>query len=87
METVNTETVTFDLDLAWDDTDPSEGFGPLLEEISRVAPSAFVRVNRYIGSGGGWPDVTIMVARSEAVTLLEKLGYDSDDIEFILEGE
>ena len=87
METMNTETVKFDLDLAWDDTDPSEGFGPLLEEISKVAPSAFVRVNRFIGCGGGWPDVTIMVARSEAVSLLETLGYDTNDIEFFMEGK
>lgn len=80
METTN-EIIEMNIDLAWDDTNPDDGFGPVLEEIARYAPSAFVRVNRFVGSGGGWPDVTIRVARNEARTLLERLGWDECDIE------
>ncbi len=85
METTNNEIIELDIDLAWDDTNPAEGLGPILEEIGRNVPSAFVRINRLVGSGGGWPDVTIRVERGEARELLTRLGWDETDIEWLIE--
>lgn len=82
---MNNDMLTIDLDLSWDDTNPADGFGPVLEEIARVAPTSFVKVNQFVGAGGGWPDVTVLVARGEAEALLKVLGWDEADIAEVIE--
>jgi len=67
----------FNIDIAWDEN--CESFGSTLEELAKMVPSALVRVNVYKGSGGGWPDVTIVVDDADVWALFEWYGHDDFD--------
>lgn len=71
-----------DMDLPWDDMDPKEHLGTMLESLSKVAPSAHVRIRKFIGSGGGWPQGDVIVLREEAKSVLAFFGMDEADIEW-----
>ena len=72
-----------DIDLTYDDS--SETFTEMLEKLAKAVPSAFVKVNWMIGSGGGWPQGEAIVHSSELETFLEFFGWDSSDIECFVE--
>jgi len=76
-----TRYLEIDIDIAWDDRPGEETFGSVLERITQVAPSAYVKVYAMSGSGGGWPNISILVRDDEFNKLFEDLGYDEDDIE------
>jgi hypothetical protein len=65
-----------DIDLCWDDTDPKANLGTLLEELAKAAPSSFVKIFKYVGSGGGWPQGEIVVRMDEVRAVFEFFGYD-----------
>lgn len=73
-----------DIDMPWDNTDPNENFGTMLQKLRKVAPSSFVQVWKYEGSGGGWPQGEIIVLREEARAVLEFFGHDEEDQEWWL---
>lgn len=70
------------MDIAWDED--TETFPEILENVGKAFPSVFVRVNQFRGSGGGWPDVTFLVADDEIDGLLEFFGYDEFDREWMI---
>jgi hypothetical protein len=72
-----------DFDLAWDDT--TETFESLLEEIGQKFPEAFIRVEKMIGVGGGWPTVDVVLPESDFEEFMKNLGHDEDDIEYLKE--
>ena len=71
-----------DMDLPWDNTNPKEHFGTMLESLCKVAPSAHVKIYKFIGSGGGWPQGDVIVLRDEAKAVLEFFGMDESDQEW-----
>lgn len=82
---MNNYVIIDDIDLPWDNTDPNENFGTMLEKLTKTAPSAFVQVWRYVGSGGGWPQGQVIVLRDEARAVFEFFGYDEVDQDYWLE--
>lgn len=71
-----------DIDLPWDDT--NDTFEGMLEKLAEKVPSAFVKVNRFVGSGGGWPQGEVVVAADEARDLFAFFGIDEGDLEYRL---
>lgn len=70
-----------DMDLTFDDT--SESFQIMLEKLAKEVPSAFVKLNRFVGSGGGWPQGEVIVHSNDVEKLFEFFGQD--DIEWAIE--
>jgi len=70
-----------DIDFPWDDL--NESFEIMLEKLAKEVPSAFVKVNKFVGSGGGWPQGEIIVHSNDVKKLFEFFGQD--DIEWAIE--
>ena len=67
----------FDIDLAWDDSEGSgESLETLLESIYAEVSSITIDVIRAQGSGGGWPEVSVLVAEDEVKKFFEIIGFD-----------
>lgn len=66
-----------DFDCAFDY--PAETFGQMLEKLGREVPTAFVKVHRETGSGGGWPQCEIIVNEVDLEKFLEFFGHDDVD--------
>jgi hypothetical protein len=69
-----------DMDFCFDDT--SESLEIMLEKLAKVAPSAFVKVNYLVGSGGGWPQGEAIVHAKDIRAFLEFFGTDESDIDW-----
>lgn len=67
--------VKFGVDIAFE----GEEFGEMLERLGAAVPEAHVRVIKLIGSGGGWPEMEVVIPE-------DKIGefakwYSEDDAE------
>jgi hypothetical protein len=62
-----------------------ENFEEMLEQLTKEAPSAFVKVVKAHGPGGGWPQCQIVVLEDELNACLEFFGFDEYDIEMYRE--
>lgn len=72
-------------DIAWDNSlDSGENLGTQLEALNKLIPNSWVRVLKYEGPGGGWPQIEIVFPEESAETLAEWLGLE-DDMEFFIE--
>ena len=68
-----------DIDMPWDNMDPNENFGTMLQKLRKVAPSSFIQVWKYEGSGGGWPQCAIVCLEEDVDAVLEFIGFDEYD--------
>lgn len=76
---------SIDIDIAWDDSYGSgENLGTQLEALRKLIPNSFVRVLKYKGPGGGWPNIEIVFPEDQSEVLAEWLGR-TDDMEFFYE--
>lgn len=66
-----------DCDITFDN--PNESLGQALERLTEIAPSAFVQVWKYEGSGGGWPQCAIVCLEEDVDAVLEFIGFDEYD--------
>lgn len=74
-----------DVDIAWDNSyGSSENLGTQLEALRKLIPNSFVRVWKYEGSGGGWPNIEIVFPEDQSEVLAEWLGQ-TDDMKFFYE--
>lgn len=55
--------LTYNMDVAF--SDDYETLGESLEVLAKLCPTAWVRINKYHGSGGGWPDITVTIEESD----------------------
>jgi hypothetical protein len=71
-----------DIDLPWDDT--NELWHQMLERLSKACPSAHIQLSRFVGSGGGWPQGSVIIHSKDVKAFAEFFGHD-DDLDFFLE--
>lgn len=78
------EMVKFDVDVAFED----ESFEELLERLGREVPSAYVRILKLEGPGGGWPHVEVVIPKADVVKFCEWYCWDDKSMweELILDG-
>lgn len=57
--------LTYNMDVAF--SDDYETLGESLEVLAELCPTAWVRINKYHGSGGGWPDITVTIEESDVL--------------------
>ncbi len=71
-----------DVDLPFDT--PNETFEQMLEKLAREVPSAFVKLMRFKGSGGGWPQAEVIVKTQDLRKFFEFFGFDESDVEWAI---
>lgn len=65
-----------DFDIAFDSED--ESFEDALEKLGKIAPSAFVKVYRAHGGGGGWPRCEAIVNEADIDAFCEFFSMDEE---------
>lgn len=71
--------VKIEADVVFED----EEFGEMLERLSEAMPEAYVRVLRYEGSGGGWPEIEVLLPAEMIAEFAE--WYCADDADYWVE--
>jgi len=77
MKTENLVKIT--VDVAFED----EEFGEMLERLSEAMPEVYVRVLRYEGCGGGWPEIEVLLPEEMITEFAE--WYCADDVDYWVE--
>lgn len=73
------EMIKFETDVCFDD----ESFEEMLERLNAAVPTAYVRVLRANGSGGGWPTIEVLIPKSDVRKFAD--WYSKDEAEFLVE--
>lgn len=71
-----------DVDLPFDA--PNETFEQMLERLAKEVPSAFVKVIRFDGPGGGWPQAEALVETLDLEKFFEFFGLEGGDVEWAI---
>ena len=73
------EMIKFETDVCFED----ENFEETLERLNAAVPTAYVRVLRANGSGGGWPTIEVLIPKSDVRKFAD--WYSKDEAEFLAE--
>jgi hypothetical protein len=65
----------FEIDIAFED----ESFEEVLQRLGKALPNVFVRIIHLKGSGGGWPNIEVVLPENEIRAFAEWFCKDDAD--------